>query len=357
MRVLITGITGFVGSHLAEYALGQGAKVYGSVRWRSKRENLLHLKDKVHLIECDLRDPSSTTHLVTTTRPDFIFHLAAQSFVPTSWHAPGETLSTNVFCQVNLLEAVRATGIDPLIHVAGSSEEYGCVEEHEIPITENNPLRPLSPYGVSKVAQDLMGYQYYKSYGLRIIRTRAFNHTGPRRGEVFATSDFARQIAAIEAGQQESVIQVGNLKPKRDISDVRDIVRGYWMAIERGHPGEVYNLCSETMWSIEEILDILLSKSPAQTRIVVDPTRLRPSDVMVLCGDSSKLRRHVGWRPAIPLDQTLEDLLNYWREMVDRMSPVAVGRRPMRRLERINVIVPGGDRTPTGAKSQEIMSV
>lgn len=324
MRVLITGISGFVGSHLAEYALRQGAEVYGSIKWRSQTENIIHLKDRIRLIDCDLKDPNSAYHLIATSRPDLIFHLAAQSFVPTSWHAPAETLSTNIFCQLNLLEAVRATGIDPLIHVAGSSEEYGCVEEHEIPITENNPLRPLSPYAVSKVAQDLIGYQYHKSYGLKIIRTRAFNHTGPRRGEVFATSNFARQIARIEAGQQEPVILVGNLKPKRDISDVRDIVRGYWMALERGHPGEVYNLCSETMWSMEEILNILLSKSRVHTRIVVDPTRLRPSDVMVLCGDSSKFRRHVGWHPEIPLDQTLGDLLNYWRERIGKVSLVGV---------------------------------
>ncbi len=326
MRVLITGITGFVGSHLAEYALGRGAEVYGSIRWRSQTENIIHLKDTIHLIDCDLKDPSSTYHLIAATRPDLIFHLAAQSFVPASWHAPGETLSTNILCQVNLLEAVRSTGIDPRIQIAGSSEEYGLVHEHEIPITESNPLRPLSPYGVSKVGQDLLGYQYYKSYDLKIIRTRAFNHTGPRRGEVFATSNFARQIAAIEAGEQEPVIRVGDLKPKRDISDVRDIVRGYWLALERGIPGEVYNLCSETMWSIEQVIDILLSKSHVRALIVVDPSRLRPSDVMVLCGDASKLRRHVGWHPEIPLDQTLEDLLNYWRETVGRTSLLAVTR-------------------------------
>ncbi len=320
MKVLITGITGFVGSHLAEYALGQGVEVYGSMRWRSNTENIIHLKDKVRLIECDLRDPSSTTHLIATARPDFIFHLAAQSYVPTSWHAPGETLSTNVLCQVNLLEAVRSTGIDPLIQVAGSSEEYGLVQEYEIPITENNPLRPLSPYAVSKVAQDLMGYQYYKSYDMKIIRTRAFNHTGPRRGEVFAASNFARQIAAIEAGEQEPVIRVGDLKPKRDISDVRDIVRGYWLALKRGRPGEVYNVCSETMWSMDEVLEMLLSKSPARARVVADPTRFRPSDVPLLCGDGSKFRREVGWHPEIPLDQTLEDLLNYWRETIARTS-------------------------------------
>jgi len=314
MRVLITGITGFVGSHLAEYGLGQGAEVYGSIRWRSKTDNILHLTHRVQLLECDLRDPFSTNHLVATVRPDFIFHLAGQSFVPTSWHAPSETLSTNVLCQVNLLEAIRTTGIDPRIQVAGSSEEYGLVEEHEIPISEINPLRPLSPYAVSKVTQDLLGYQYYKSYDLKIIRTRAFNHTGPRRGEVFASSNFARQIAGIEAGLQEPVILVGNLKAKRDLSDVRDIARGYWLALERGRPGEVYNLCSETMWSMEEVLDILLSKSQARPRVVVDPRRLRPSDVPVLCGDSTKVRRETGWHPEISLDRTLEDLLNYWRE-------------------------------------------
>lgn len=314
MRVLITGITGFVGSHLAEYALKQGGVVYGSIRWRSKTENIVHIKDRLNLIDCDLRDPASVCNLVAESKPDIIFHLAAQSFVPTSWRAPSETLGTNILCQINLLEAVRASTCNPLIHIAGSSEEYGFVELHELPVRETNPLRPLSPYAVSKVAQDLLGYQYFKSYGMKIVRTRAFNHTGPRRGEVFATSNFAKQIAAIEAGKREPVVRVGNLDAKRDFSDVRDIVRGYWLALEKGRAGEVYNLASGKMRSIREVLELLLSMSSQKIRVEIDPDRLRPSDVPMLYGDSSKLRDEVGWQPEFPLEKTLRDLLEYWRD-------------------------------------------
>jgi len=313
-KVLITGITGFAGSHLAEYALSKGAEVYGSIRWRSKTENIEHIKDKINLIECDLKDLSSVNALIEISKPDYIFHLAAQSFVHTSWHAPAETLSTNVLCQVNLLEAVRHKRIDPIIQIAGSSEEYGLVYENEIPVKETNPLRPLSPYAVSKVAQDLLGYQYHKSFGLKIVRTRGFNHTGPRRGEVFVSSNFAKQIAEIEKGKNESVVKVGNLEAKRDFTDVRDMVKGYWLALENGKPGEVYNICSGKAWTIREVLDILLSKSKVSAKVEQDPERLRPSDVPILCGDNSKFSQETGWQPEIPFDKTLEDLLNYWRD-------------------------------------------
>ena len=226
MRVLITGITGFVGSHMTEFALAHGAEVFGSIRWRSKTENIDHLRDRITLIECDLRDLSSVRNLLEIAEPTHVVHLAAQSFVGASWKAPAETLTTNIISQVNLLEAMRGLKISPRFLAVGSSEEYGLVHPDELPIKETNPLRPLSPYAVSKVTQDMMGYQYFKSYGLPIIRTRAFNHEGPRRGDVFVTSNFARQIAEIEAGLREPVIFVGDLKPKRDYSDVRDIVRG-----------------------------------------------------------------------------------------------------------------------------------
>src|SRR5438309_2520735 len=200
MRVLITGITGFVGSHLAEFALAQGTQVFGSSRWRSKTENLDHQRDRVGLIECVLRDAWSVQHLHQTSNPDLIVHLAAQSFVHVAWHGPAESMTTNIISQVNLLEALCARRSTARFLVVGSSEEYGLAFEHELPINETNPLRPLSPYAVSKVAQDLMGYQYFMSYRLPIVRTRGFNHEGPRRGDVFATSNFARQIAEIEIG-------------------------------------------------------------------------------------------------------------------------------------------------------------
>ena len=260
IRILITGITGFVGSHFAEYALTQGAEVWGSCRWRSKTENIDHMREDLHLVECDLRDLSSVQHLIEQAAPYYIAHLAAQSFVASSWHAPAETLYTNSVSQVNLLEAIRGGKENAARFLAiGSSEEYGLVYEDELPIKETNPLRPLSPYAVSKVTQDLMGYQYFQSYRMPIVRTRAFNHEGPRRGDVFVTSNFARQIAEIEVGKRSPVIRVGNLKARRDYTDVRDIVRGYWLLLERGEAGEVYNLCSGRSWAVQQMLDGLLA--------------------------------------------------------------------------------------------------
>ncbi len=315
MRALVTGITGFVGTHLAEYLLSKGeVEVYGTYRWRSRMDHIDHLRGEIRLVECDLRDPVSVDRLIREVQPDLIFHLAAQSFVPSSWKAPGETLCMNILAQLNLLEAVRKSGIDPLIQVACSSEEYGLVFPEEIPIREENPLRPLSPYGVSKVAQDLLAYQYFMSYGTRVVRTRAFNHTGPRRGEVFVTSNFARQIALVEKGLRKPVLLVGNLEAKRDFTDVRDIVRAYWLALQAGEPGEVYNISSDRAYSIGEIVEILLSLSTVSIEVRQDPERLRPSDVPILVGDSRKFRRVTGWEPRIPLERTLLDLLNYWRE-------------------------------------------
>ncbi len=322
MRILITGITGFVGSHFAELAVELGTEVYGAARWRSSTEHIDHLRGRLHLVESDLRDPSSVQNVLETANPEFVIHLAGQSFVGGSWQTPAETLMTNILCQVNLLEAIRARRTPPpRVLVAGSSEEYGLVHEDELPIKETNPLRPLSPYAVSKVAQDLLGYQYFMSYGMPIIRARAFNHEGPRRGDVFVTSSFARQIAEIEGGQRAPEIFVGNLKARRDYSDVRDIVRGYWLLLQRGEPGEVYNLCSGRAWAIQQILDFLLAESRVRPIVVKeDPARLRPSDVPILVGDPSRICEAVGWSPEIPFERTLLDLLNYWRRKLARMS-------------------------------------
>ncbi|OIN97950.1 GDP-mannose 4,6-dehydratase [Candidatus Desantisbacteria bacterium CG1_02_38_46] len=320
MRVLITGISGFVGSHLAEFLLANGAEVYGSIRWRSQTENIDHLKEKLKLIDCDIRDASSVEKVIRESKPDLIYHLAAQSFVPTSWNAPSETLVTNIIGELNIFEAVRHLQIAPKIHITGSSEEYGLVYENELPIRETNPLRPLSPYGVSKVAQDLLGWQYFQSYKLNIVRTRAFNHTGPRRGEVFVTSNFSKQIAMIEKGLQEPVMMVGNLEARRDFSDVRDVVRAYWLALEKGEVGEVYNICSGKTRKIQEVLDILFGMTKSKIEIKQDPARIRPSDVTVLQGDSTKFRTKTGWNPEIPFEKTLEDLLNYWRKKLEKLS-------------------------------------
>lgn len=315
MRALITGITGFAGSHLADYILEAhpDVEVYGLVRWRSRMENVLHIQDRIHLVEADLKDMVSLKKALAEIEPDRIFHLAAQSFVPTSWRCPAETFAINSIGQINLFESVLELGLTPRIQIAGSSEEYGLVHPDEVPMKESNPLRPLSPYAVSKVAQDFLGYQYFKSYGLHIVRTRGFNHTGPRRGEVFICSNFARQIVEIEKNRRDPVLYVGNLEAQRDFTDVRDTVRAYWLSLEKGEAGEVYNIGSGTAFTAQEILDKLLAQTQAEIKIEVDPHRLRPSDVMILLSDSSKFRAATGWEPRIPFEQSLKDLLEYWR--------------------------------------------
>ena len=316
MKVLITGITGFAGSHLADHLLATqpDAEVAGLYRWRSRTENVEHLVGRVRMVECDIRDATATREAIEAFRPDYIFHLAAQSFVPSSWRAPQETLSTNLLGQLNVFEAVRKSGLECRIQIAGSSEEYGLVHESELPITEDQPLRPLSPYAVSKVGQDALAYQYFMSYGMQIIRTRGFNHTGPRRPSVFVCSDFARQVVEIERGLRAPSLRVGNLDARRDFTDVRDTVRGYWLALTKGKPGEVYNVATGRSWAIREVLDMLVDFAGVKVEIGEDPERLRPSDVPRLEGDATRLREATGWAPTIPFEQTLRDLLDYWRE-------------------------------------------
>ena len=314
-RVLITGITGFAGSHLADFLLEEHPEieVWGTYRWRSRRENIEHIEGRIRLLECELDDATAVRRALEAARPDAIFHLAAQSFVPASWVAPADTLQSNILGQTNLFEAIRELELDPVVQIACSSEEYGLVLPGETPIKESNPLRPLSPYAVSKVAQDYLGYQYFQSYGIKAIRTRGFNHEGPRRGEVFVMSNFAKQVAAIEAGLHEPLIRVGNLDSVRDFTDVRDMVRAYFLAAERATPGEVYNIASGKGITIRDMLQKILDRSTVAVRVEVDPARLRPSDVEVLLGDASKFRAATGWEPRIPLDQTIADTLDYWR--------------------------------------------
>ncbi len=347
MRVLITGITGMAGSHLAEYCLRlRGVEVFGTYRWRSRFDNLADLQrdgrlnfvagggnfvevdrlraavdaqmdpEKANMLVADIADASSMRRLVAAVRPERIFHLAALSFVPGSWNAPAETFNVNVVGQVNLFEAVCEAGLDPLVHVAGSSEEYGLVHEDEVPMKETNPFRPLSPYAVSKVAQELLAWQYHRSHGLKAVVTRGFNHTGPRRGEIFVTSTFAKQIAEIEKGLRAPVVEVGDLSSKRDWTDVRDTVRGYWLALEKGQPGEVYNVGSGICRTGGEMLEVLLSLTRRRIEVRQDVSRLRPSDVKILWADTSKFRSQTGWEPAIPFEQTMRDLLDYWRQRV-----------------------------------------
>lgn len=320
MNVLITGITGFVGSHLAEYVLSldEGHKVFGMCRWRSPKDNLSDLHGKVELFDGDLTDMGSMIRHLDDIKPDVIFHLAAQSYVLTSFDSPIQTLSTNVIGTANLLEAVRISAIDPVIHICSSSEVYGQVREEDVPITEDCPLRPASPYAVSKVGEDMLGYQYWVSHGIKTIRTRMFTHTGPRRGDVFAFSFFAKQIAAAELGLVEPVVHVGNLDSVRTICDVRDAVKAYWIMVNKCKPGEVYNIGGNKTLTIGEGLDKLIELSGTSFEVQVDKALVRPSDVTLQIPSTEKFHRETGWLPEIPLETTLNDILDYWRDELSR---------------------------------------
>jgi len=316
MKILITGITGFVGSHLAEYIINLGEKheIYGICRWRSPRDNLANVYSKVKLLEADLSDLSVLIRTLNTVKPDVIFHLAAQSYVLTSFNSPIQTLTTNIIGTANLLEAVRITGIDPVIHVCSSSEVYGQVTKDDVPIKESCPLRPASPYAVSKVGEDMLALQYWLSYKIRTIRTRMFTHTGPKRGDVFAMSFFAKQAAAAELGLIEPVIHVGNLQSVRTFCDVRDAVRAYWILVNKCSPGEVYNIGGNKTLTMKEALDILLSFSNKKFKIQVDKNLIRPSDVTLQVPSTDKFNKETGWVPEIPVEKTFKDLLDYWRQ-------------------------------------------
>ena len=315
MRVLITGVTGMVGSHLADYIVAHqpGVEIHGLVRWRSPLDNVRHLGAAVTLHQGELRDLNSLVSLLRRVRPDRIFHLAAQSYVSASFLAPADTLHTNVIGTTNLLDAVRIVGLDPRIHVCSSSEVYGQVTRDEVPIRETNPLRPASPYAASKVGEDMIALQYFLSYGLQTIRTRMFTHTGPRRGDVFAESAFARQIAEIEAGRRANPLRVGNLDSVRTFADVRDAVRAYWLLLDKCEPGEVYNIGGNRTISVGAMLEILKSLATVPIEHAVDPILLRPSDVTLQIPDTSKFVAATGWKPEIPLETTLRDLLNWQR--------------------------------------------
>jgi GDP-mannose 4,6-dehydratase len=317
MNVLITGITGMVGSHLAEYILDHdpGVRVHGLYRWRSPLDNLRGILPRIELHLGDLRDLGSLMRVLQKCRPERIFHLAAQSYVTASFTAPADTLETNVVGTNNLLEAIRLTGLTPLVHICSSSEVYGQVQEDEVPIRESNPLRPASPYAVSKVGEDMIALQYFLSYGMRTIRTRMFTHTGPRRGDVFAESAFARQIAEVEAGLRTTV-KVGNLASVRTLADVRDAVRAYWLLLERCQPGEVYNIGGDRTMTVGAVLETLKGLARCPIAHVVDPALLRPSDVTLQIPDTSKFRAATGWVPEIPVERTLRDLLDYQRRRV-----------------------------------------
>ncbi len=317
-NVLITGVNGFVGSHMAEFVLEQKlGNVFGTVRGKTPSyENIKEIKDKIIILNCDLTDYFAVKKTIKESQPDIVFHIAGQAFVPSSWESPHETLNSNILGSLNLFEGIRESGLDPRMQIACSSEEYGLVLENESPIKETNPLRPLSPYGVSKCAMDLLGYQFYKSYGMKIVRTRAFNHSGPRRGKEYVDSNWCMQVAMIEKEKQKPELYVGNLKAKRDFTHVKDIVRAYWIAVTKATPGEAYNICSGKAYSMQQVLDMILKLTDKKIKVVQDPARMRPSDVELLLGDNSKFVKETGWKPQIPFEQTLKETLEYWRERV-----------------------------------------
>lgn len=315
MRALITGIDGFVGPYLARELRAQADwAVVGLGRHPVAADHAV--------VVADLLDRERVAAIVGEIAPTHLFHLAAQSHVPTSHSDGGATLHNNIAAQVNLLDACRALAAPPRILVVGSGEEYGLVHPDEVPIDEDQPLRPTSPYAVSKVAQDLLGWQYFHAYGLPIVRVRPFNHLGPGQGDRFALAAFARQVAEAEAGLRPPVVRVGNLDARRDFLDVRDVVRAYRLAATRGVPGEVYNIASGVPIRIGDALDQLLALAGRPIVVEFDPARLRPSDLPVIAADTARLRAATGWEPAIPFAQSLRETLDWWRARVG-VAPVA----------------------------------
>ena len=322
-RVLVTGITGFVGSHLADYILENhpSVELVGTRRWHlSRMDHVAHIVERIRWVDCNLTDGVAVRKMMERAAPDRIFHCAAESFVSPSWDHPHRYMSVNNDATVNLLECLRESGSQARLLIPGSGEEYGEIEESELPITEETILRPVNPYAVTKIAQDLIGYVYFRSYGLNIIRTRAFNHEGPRRENVFGIPSYAYQIARVEQGLQEAVVRVGGIEDRRNFTHVRDMVQAYWLATERCEPGELYLIGSEageTIHTFRDALEALIGMSSVPgISYVTDPEFVRPTSVPRLIGKTDKFRAATGWAPSIPFDVILSETLNYWRQRV-----------------------------------------
>ncbi len=315
MRALITGISGFVGSHLAEYLLEHTDwEVFGTVY--GFPDNIAHIRDRLVLYPAELSRLEVVRFIIDDAKPDYIFHLAAQPIPALSRRDPWFTLENNIRAQLNVLEVLAQSGPDKRVLVVGSSEEYGLVDEDALPVKEDAPLRPLTPYAVSKVAQDYLGLQYFLSNSVAAVRVRPFNHIGPRQRLGFVAPDFAVQIAQIEAGLRPPHLSVGALDVERDFSDVRDVARAYHLAITKGEPGEVYNVGSGEAQTVRALLDTLVRLSGLQVAIVQDQQRFRPIDAPVMVADYSKLELRTGWKPAISFEQSVADVLDYWRQQV-----------------------------------------
>lgn len=342
MRALITGITGFVGSHLAEFLLDHSdwcvaGTVYGRL------DNVAHLRDRLELYPAELSQIEVVRYLIEETQPDYIFHLAAQPIPALSKRDPWFTLENNIRAQLNVLQAVVETGLRSRVLVVGSSEEYGQIAPEDLPVDEATPLRPTNPYAVSKIAQDYLGLQYAIASGVAAVRVRPFNHIGPRQRKGFVAPDFACQIAEIEAGLRPPEMVVGRLDVSRDFSDVRDIVRGYYLAMLHGEPGEVYNLGAERDTTVQAILDTLIGLTGLDIRVVQDPARMRSVETERVVSDCSKFRARTGWRAEIPMEQSLSDVLDYWREQVrsGAVDPTPAELRLEERTHAWDAVAPG----------------
>ena len=314
VRALITGITGFAGGHLAQILIDRGDEVLGVAR--DEGYGLDHLSQEISPVITDLRTPEAVSNLLAETQPDAIYHLAGQAFVPTAWTDPWATLEHNIRPQLNILQAMVSLTSRARLLVVASNEVYGYVPENALPVKEDAPLRPDNPYGVSKVAQDVLALQYHLSHGLDVLRVRAFNHIGPRQSPFFVAASFAKQIAEIEVGLVEPIIKVGNLNAQRDFTDVIDVMRAYALLVEHGISGEAYNVGTGRAHSIGYLLDVLLSYSDIAIKIEQDPARMRPSDVPSIYADNTKLRSQTDWRPIYKFEDSLRRVLEYWRSEV-----------------------------------------
>lgn len=323
-RILITGFSGFVGRHLIEQCqvLYPEAQLFGLCRHLNAPAAPNGL-DRIELCEADITDQDQLRSAVARARPDVVFHLAAQSSVAASWADPASTLSINAGGTIHLLEALRAERLSPRVVIMGSGEQYGSILPEHNPIREDTPFQPVSPYGVSKVAQDLYGTLYFVAYALPVLRVRLFNSFGPYQSSMFVIADFARQIALIEHGNVEPVLMVGNLEARRDFLPVEDVARALLSIATRGQPGNPYNVGSGRARSIKDMLALLLARSTSGIVVRQNPARLRPADIPLLVADTSLLRAHTGWEPALPFEQAIEQTLNYWRAVVAQSRPVA----------------------------------
>lgn len=321
-KILITGITGFIGSHMADYVLKKKAKVYGLKRWNlSRLRNVRHILSEIEFSDCDLTDPIAIAEIIKKIKPDKIFHFAAESFVSPSWVHPSHYMDVNYKGTVNLLEAVKTHSPKTKILLAGTAEEYGEVAKEDLPVVAKTYLQPVNPYAVSKIAQDLIGHVYYKSYGLNVIRTKAFNYEGARRDNVFGVSWYAYQVVRIEQGLQEPIIRTGLRSDQRTFMHVKDLVEAYWLAIDKCIPGKLYLIGAdekEHIYTFDQVLDMLIKKSTYKGKIekVIDKQFVRPTSVPRLIADTREFRGLTKWKPKISFEDILEDVLSYWRDFV-----------------------------------------